>query len=245
MTTTWSEIAARGNAMKIPSSNYKRNDYATTEITDLYVVDELADLLKVHRAESILEMALHNDTILFEFLAKDFSNPTEVYGPMTAKLGKMIGARIIKPNNGRSTGTFMVEAKFEKKEASTKAISEGIPIGNHQYKGIPTRADNGALPKMVKIHVAGIPFEDSKDLKEKIIDSLSPYGKICKISTLKQCGVFEGAITALIDTDPTQGEFEPLQRMLYFSAWNLFLPTTFRGQPPARDTSRAIAAKIA
>jgi hypothetical protein len=195
-------------------------------------VGELAKLIKLHRAESILEMALHSDTVLFECLNKDFENPKEVYSIMTKEIGALTGARIIKQNNGRPTGTFMVEALFTKHDDAEKAITQGFDIGGIQYKAIPTRSKNNELPKMVTIHVIGIPFAATDVLRDQLLESLAIYGKVCKISVLKDSGVFEGAITALLDTDPSQGDFEPLQKMLYLKTWDIFCPTNFRGQPP-------------
>ncbi|ORZ02000.1 hypothetical protein BCR42DRAFT_338966, partial [Absidia repens] len=198
MTTTWSDIVARGQMMKVPSQTPHRDGQMSQEYLKLYEIEEYADLMKIHRAESVLEMALHSNTVIFEFLSSDFENPRDVYSKLSKDLGTLTGARIIKPNIGRNTGTFMVEARFETQQIVNSAISKGIEVNEKQYKAIPSRNED-RLPKMVKVHVVGVPFEDTKELTASLKSSLALYGKVCRIMAIKQAGVFEGAITALLD----------------------------------------------
>ncbi|CAO3588727.1 unnamed protein product [Absidia cylindrospora] len=212
--------------------SFRQDDRTLTE-TKLYEIDDLAGMMRVHRAESILEMALHSDTVLFEFPTREFPVPADVYSKLRTEIGSLLGARIISQSSGRSSGTFMVEAKFAAQTSVDLAINTGLTIDGKQHKAIVTKSNNGELPKMVKLNVVGVPFEATDDLEKKLRLSLSHYGRVCRIRTIHQNGMFEGAISVLIDTDEAHGKFEPLQRMIYLEAWKIFVPVNYRGQPPA------------
>jgi hypothetical protein len=53
--------------------------------------------MKVHRAEGMLGMALHDDTALFEFPVKEFTEPEEAYEAIHRQIGDILDARIINP----------------------------------------------------------------------------------------------------------------------------------------------------
>ncbi|KAI8327550.1 hypothetical protein BC941DRAFT_364780, partial [Chlamydoabsidia padenii] len=165
-------------------------------------------------------MALHDNTVLFELPTSEFPDAEDTYEIMHRQIGPTLGARIIKPNNRRATHNFMVEARFEDKKAMELAVSQGIISGEMQYRAVVTRLNKEDLPKMVRVHVAGIPFDDINTLKEKLILSLNYYGKVCQTQVLRRKGVFEGGISVLLDTDTNKGTFEPLQRMIYLEAWD-------------------------
>ncbi|KAI8327549.1 hypothetical protein BC941DRAFT_364769, partial [Chlamydoabsidia padenii] len=198
---TWSEIAAKGHSMKVPTINRSQTEDAPTETMTIYELAELKNLMKVHRAENMLGMALHDNTVLFELPTSEFRNAETTYEIMHKQIGPTLGARIIRPNNNRPVQNFLVEARFETQAAMALAVTQGLIVEDMQYRAVTTRLNKGALPKMVRVHVAGIPFEDTTSLKEKLILSLKYYGKVCQIQILRRLGVFEGAISALLDTD--------------------------------------------
>lgn len=53
--------------------------------------------------------------------------------------------------------------------------------------------------------MSGIPFGTIGELKDKLTSSLSHYGKVCRIQTIYEDNIFEGAAIVLLDTseDPT------------------------------------------
>jgi hypothetical protein len=233
MTTyTWSEIAARGNNMKVPTINRPTTEGLPTEKVTIYERPDLQNLMKVHRAEGMLGMALHDDTVLFELPVKEFTTLEDSYETLRRQIGTPLGARIIRPNNKRPTETFMLEARFEEEADMEKAISQGVIIGEMAYRAIITRTNTGALPKMVRVHAAGIPFADKETLTKNLLLSLGYYGNVCQIQILRRAGMFEGVVSVLLDTDPNVGKFEPLQRMIYLEAWKKHVPANFKGQPP-------------
>ncbi|KAI8327637.1 hypothetical protein BC941DRAFT_259914, partial [Chlamydoabsidia padenii] len=232
MTMQWRDIVAKGNNLKIPTNRSRRDDRPTTEPTTIFEVEDLSGLMKVHRAEAMLEMALHDDCVLFEFPTIEFPVPTDSYRIISQQIGRMVGGRTITSPPNRSNGKFMVEVKFATVQDTDKAINEGIILGGLQYRAVYTRANRSELPKMVRVHVSGVPFEEENVLATKLLTSMKHYGKICQIKMWRLAGVFEGAITVLLDTNEEHGAVEPLQRMLYMQDWDIYLPATFKGAPP-------------
>ncbi|SAM00604.1 hypothetical protein [Absidia glauca] len=89
------------------------------------------------------------------------------------------------------------------------------------------------LPKMIRVHLTGIPYEEEDVLVEKLRTSIQRYGNVCQLQMFRQSDVFEGKVSALLDTqDDTMASYEPLQRMLYVSAWETFVPASYKGAPP-------------
>ncbi|SAM07111.1 hypothetical protein, partial, partial [Absidia glauca] len=105
-------------------------------------------------------------------------------------------------------------------------------MGDVQYRAVYTRSDKGELPKMVRVHMSGIPF-DEEVITEKLIASLAHYGKVCQIKFYRQRGVFEGKASVLLDINEGEKEhLEPLQRMLYLDEWAIFVPVSYKGAAP-------------
>ncbi|SAL99590.1 hypothetical protein [Absidia glauca] len=86
---------------------------------------------------------------------------------------------------------------------------------------------------MIRVHLTGIPYEEEDVLVAKLKESLKHYGKVCQLQMFRQSDVFEGKVSALLDTqDDAMASYEPLQRMLYVSAWETFVPASYKGAPP-------------
>lgn len=228
----WSEIVAKGQKMKVPSMVTRRGEKPTDVPSIIYEREELASLMKMHRAEAMLEVALHNNCVLFEFPTMAFPNKTDVYQELITQIGRMLGGRLITAPPHRANGKFMVETKFATEEHMEQAINQGITVDDVQYRAVYTRSDRGDLPKMVHVHVSGVPFEEEDILVDKLTESLQYYGKVCQLKMYRQSGVFEGKIAVLLDLNATaENAPEPLQRMLYLSAWDMFAPTSYKGAP--------------
>ncbi|SAL96869.1 hypothetical protein, partial, partial [Absidia glauca] len=211
MTMQWSEIVAKGQKMKVPSMVTRRGEKLTDVPSIIYELEELASLMKMHRAEAMLEVALHNNCALFEFPTLAFPNKTDVYQELITQIGRMLGGRLITAPPHRANGKFMVETKFAAEEHMEQAINQGITVDDVQYRAVYTRSDRGDLPKMVHVHVSGVPYEEEDILVTTslqyydilVTTSLQYYGKVCQLKMYRQSGVFEGKIAALLDLNAT------------------------------------------
>ncbi|ORZ02003.1 hypothetical protein BCR42DRAFT_338924 [Absidia repens] len=183
--TSWSDIVSKGKSLKVPISSRRIPDRQQTESTQIFAIPKLANRMRVHRAEALLQLPLHNDTVLFELPAMPFEEKEEVFSLLSTQIGPTLGARIITAPPNRMNGMFMVEARFNKEDHTEKALTEGLTIDEGKYQAIVTRTENEALPKMVRVHMFGIPFEEVEELKEKIKSSMETYGTVCQINLLR------------------------------------------------------------
>ncbi|SAL96028.1 hypothetical protein, partial, partial [Absidia glauca] len=233
MTMQWSEIVAKGMKLKIPTATTRRDEKSTAVATTIYELEELKSLMRVHRAETMLEMSLHQNCVLFEFPTMEFVPKTDAYVELKKQIGRLVGGRIITAPPHKANGKFMVEAKFATEDHTEAAISHGITMGDAQYRAIYTGTSRDELPKMIRVHLTGIPYEEEDVLVAKLKESLKHYGKVCQLQMFRQSDVFEGKVSALLDTqDDAMASYEPLQRMLYVSAWETFVPASYKGAPP-------------
>ncbi|KAI9280931.1 hypothetical protein BC943DRAFT_266978, partial [Umbelopsis sp. AD052] len=94
----WSEIVARRQSAKVPTAMQReeRNSviYPTQQET-LYEEENLADQMKAQRAASIIQQALHPDTVLFTFAANKFKDRSEAYKANETGIGAAKGFRPI------------------------------------------------------------------------------------------------------------------------------------------------------
>ncbi|CAO3641225.1 unnamed protein product [Cunninghamella echinulata] len=86
---------------------------------------------------------------------------------------------------------------------------------------------------MVRVLLDYIPKKQA-ELVDGIFLSMSIYGKVCQIKKLTNDGYFEGQVSVLLDTNNTDEaqKYQPLQRMLYLSFWNSYMPASYKGAPP-------------
>lgn len=232
MESSWSAIVSKGQALKLPRNFAERPNRAITEVTTLFTAADLSNRLRIHRAEALLQRPLHADTLLFELPSLGFEEQEDVFKTLNLQFKSTLGARIIQAPNGRQNGKLLVEARFEKDDEINQALNDGMTIDGIQHRAIRTKNEKGDLPKMVRVHMTGIPFEATTDLETKIKESMQQYGLVCQIKTLKQHNIFIGAVSVLLDIDTNLGTFEPLQRMLYLDQWGIYVPATFKGAPP-------------
>jgi hypothetical protein len=230
---TWSQIVAKGNEMKIPTASLTRPDRTKMETVMIYEIPDMTARMRIHRAEAILQLPLHNNTVLFEFPTAAFPVKEDAITHLGKEIGTMLGARTINAPTGRNNGKFIIEARFAQEQDTDKAISTGVTIDDIQYKAILSRSQEGTLPNMVRVHVGGIPFEATDDLINHIQSSMGTYGKVCQILISQQRHTFMGQISVLLDIDESQGDYEPLTRMLFLESWGIYVPASFKGAPPA------------
>ncbi|KAI8330240.1 hypothetical protein BC941DRAFT_441328 [Chlamydoabsidia padenii] len=234
----WSEIVAKGQKMKVPTTTFRKNkdqnDKMATASVVIFERDDLAAQMKLHRAEMILQQALNPDTVLFEFPGTaDLGNEGTTYKLIEKQLGLAIGFRTVSHPNKNRRGNIIIEAKLME-EGHDKALTEGLTINGVKYLGTPTNSTEEDYPEMVKIHVSGVPLALPDEIKEGLLESMSIYGKVCQIRMEKRWGYFEGNATILLDRKASQAgmAYEPLQRMLFLQAWERYVPAQYKGAPP-------------
>jgi hypothetical protein len=231
---TWSDIVSIGRSLKIPTISRQQLDRQSTTALTTYEIPRLADRMKIHRAEALLQLPLHNDTVLFELPSMAFDIKEDVFLTLASQIGPTLGARIISGPPNRMNGKFMVEAKFQTQDDTDKALNDGITVDDTKHQAIVTRTENEELPNMVRVHMSGLPFEKADELSTNLKKAMEHYGTVCQIKILRQRNTFIGAATVLLDIDDSKREqkFEPLQRMLYLDVWEKYVPANFKGAPP-------------
>ncbi|GAN11771.1 hypothetical protein MAM1_0922d11363 [Mucor ambiguus] len=119
----------------------------------------------------------------------------------------------------KANGDLLLEAKFDNFEDAKLAISHGITHQNVVYKA--TAAKDNSEGKLTHVQMTIY------------------YGKVYQIKKYTIEGFFEGHISFMIDTavkhknaEGKEYEVQPLSRMMYLSAWDVYVPATYRGAPP-------------
>ncbi|KAI8327547.1 hypothetical protein BC941DRAFT_519671 [Chlamydoabsidia padenii] len=209
---SWSQIVANGRSLKVPTMATRfEQDGARKNLEQkiIYECEDLADQMRIHRAETILQQALHDDAVLFELPRAEISHYIDAYRMIQDKCGRVLGCRNI--DNGRKNRQqfFLIETTFATMESTEQAITRGVTIKGIQYRGTPAHNGRGDIPQMVRVNLSGVPFAEEEDLRDTIKQSMAIYGKICQIKMTKNSGFFEGEISVLLDR---QGNAEPLQR---------------------------------
>jgi hypothetical protein len=232
---SWSEIVAAGQKLKVPTINRRQlnnEDRQNFENTVIYECEDLAVQMRIHRAETILQQALNYGAVLFELPRAELEDYISGYKLISKQLGRLLGVRNI--DNGRLNRQqyYLIEATFATSESFEEAITHGVTIKGIQYRGTPTQSGNGDIPEMVRVNLTGFPFAEEDEIRESILKSMNIYGRICQIRLTKNSGFFEGNLSVLMDVQERKEQREPLQRMLYLSEWNKYIPASFRGAPP-------------
>ncbi|KAI8093748.1 uncharacterized protein BX664DRAFT_358151 [Halteromyces radiatus] len=129
---------------------------------------------------------------------------------------------------------YLLEVTFVENQHACDAIEKGIIINEVNYRASPTRLHGSTQPlRMTRVFLNYVPKKQSV-LKEGILESMKFYGKVCEIKKMMNGNFFEGQISILLDTndDGVDKKCRPLQRMLYMSHWDRYIPATFKGAPP-------------
>jgi hypothetical protein len=202
-----------------------------TETETLYEDENLGDQLRAQRAASIIQQALHPDTVLFTFAANMFKDRTEAYKAIENGIGAAKGFRPISMYGNQQRKELIIEAKFREKGDAQKAIREGFAHLGIQYRGSPS--NDGAENKLTKISFSHLPLEDPEDLCSGLQNSLQYYGRVVQIKRSTKDGHFEGDASVILDRTPIKGkEFQELKRMMYLMEWDIHAPASFKGAPP-------------
>ncbi|CAO3621822.1 unnamed protein product [Cunninghamella echinulata] len=190
------------------------------EKVKVYEHPELQDQLHLHRAETILQQVLHSNAVLFEIPAK--TQYREAYKLIEDSCGRVLGFRCInKPK----------ENSFANETSRIEAISKGVTIDGIAHRGTPCMENANDMPEKTRVYISGVPLEEEDKFKDMLIQSLNCYGQVAQILILKDSGYFEGEVSVLLNRSSKTGKYEPLQRMLFLSAWDRYLPAYFKGAP--------------
>lgn len=234
--TSWSEIVSKGLALKVPLSKNSKQQAQIRKNMDKHLIFEhpdLKDQLRIHRAEQILQQALHSKAVLFDL--PSFSNHLDAYAAIESNCGKVLGFRCLNKSNSQESKqkNFLIEAKFANEESRLLAIDKGITIDDIDYHGTPCYDNTNVIPAMTRVYLSGVPPEDEDTIKSWLIESMKCYGQVVQILILKDNGYFEGEVSVLLNRSSEESNYEPLQRMLYLSNWDRYVPAQFKGAPQA------------
>ncbi|KAI8076317.1 uncharacterized protein BX664DRAFT_237594, partial [Halteromyces radiatus] len=125
---SWSQIVATGQKMKVPTLSRRSDTEGTRKAIDTKVIYERSDLaeqLRIHRAESILQQALHDDAVLFELPRDELRDHIAAYQLIQETCGRVLGCRNI--DNGRLRQQYyLIEATFAAVESYNQAVTSGV-----------------------------------------------------------------------------------------------------------------------
>lgn len=223
--------------MKVVTPSRSRHDSATITTDILFEDSEFTRQQLARKAAAIVRQALSPDSVLFSLPATAFSHRTDAYKTIADQIGPLASVRPLSNYDARPRRDLLIAAKFTSQEDTMAAIESGITVDHVVYKASPTVS--GAENPLVRVQINLLHNADDKDLKDGLLTSLSYYGKVYQIRRVLCNGYFEGQLTATLD--PQQGyldntgnmhEAQPLQRMLYLEAWDVFAPASFKGAAP-------------
>ncbi|CAO3647619.1 unnamed protein product [Cunninghamella echinulata] len=230
---TWTQIVSRGLELKVPKTNNGREiamQRRAMEKIKVYEHPELQDQLRIHRAEVILQQALHSNDVLFEI--PYCTHYRDAYKLIEDTCGRVLGFRCInKPKENNTKQNLLIEAKFANETDRKEAISKGITIDGIVHRSTPCMENANDMPEMTRVYISGVPPEEEDKYQDMLIQSLNCYGQVAQMLLLKDNRYFEGEISVLLNRSSKTGSYELLQRMLFLSAWDRYLPAYFKGAP--------------
>lgn len=233
----WSQVVAKSAGMKVVTAARSRHEASTISSDILFELPEFSQQQIARKAAAIIRQALSPDSVLFQFPIMTFSHRTEAYKVITDQIGPLASVRPLSNYDVRARKDLLIAAKFTCTEQTNAAIETGVTIDDVVYKAMPTIT--GAENPLVRVQLNLLHNADDRDLKEDLLSSLRYYGKVYQIRRHLCNGYFEGQLTVTLD--PSEGymddqqnkrESQPLQRMLYLDAWDVFAPASFKGAAP-------------
>lgn len=233
----WSQVAARGAGLKVLTSSPAHDRDATITSDILFQDPEYERQQMARKAAAIVRQALTPDSVLFSFPSTVFLERTDAYKAIEEQIGPMEGVRPLSVYDTRAHGNLLLEVKFVSPIHTTKAIQDGITVEDIVYKGNPSVA--GAENPLVRVQLTLTQIASGDELKQRLLSSLRYYGQVYQVRRILRNGYFEGRMT--ITLDPSVGyhdeegklqDPQPLQRMLYLEAWDIFAPVSYKGAAP-------------
>ncbi|CAO3637057.1 unnamed protein product [Mucor hiemalis] len=187
------------------------------------------------RANAIVEQALTPGSVLFSFPAGTFASRTEAYDSIEANIGVTDGFRCLNLYQRKFTGGLLIEAKFVSPLDATKAVVSGFAYKGKVYRGALSE-DKTIREGMVHVKLNVLRIPDKATFLADLTKSLRFYGEVYQVKRYTCGGYFEGQVSVILDTlagyKNASGEdvkCQPLERMLYLSAWDTFASATFKG----------------
>ncbi|CDH61166.1 hypothetical protein RO3G_01610 [Lichtheimia corymbifera JMRC:FSU:9682] len=189
------------------------------------------------KAATIIRQALAPDAVLFSFPLVAFTHRAEAYKTITDQIGPLASIRPLSNYDQRARKDLLISVTFTSPEHTKKAIDSGITVDDVVYKATPNAP--GAENPLMRVQLNLLHNADDRNLKEDLLSSLRYYGKVYQIRRILCNGYFEGQLTVTLD--PSAGykddkgvyhEAQPLQRMLYLEAWDVYAPASFKGAAP-------------
>lgn len=109
----------------------------------------MADKLTAQRAASIIQQALHPNTVLFTFDSGLFIDRVEAYHLIQKEIGHVKGFRPISRYGNQRRQELIIDAKFREKKDAKKAIRIGLTHEGIQHRATPS--NDGAENKLVRV----------------------------------------------------------------------------------------------
>lgn len=234
----WTTILARGLDKKVISPSFGQGP----QTQDLKLVGELMfqheDFRQqelARRANAIVEQALTPGSVLFSFPAGTFANRIEAYKTIQANVGAAGGFRTLNLYQRKSVGGLLIEVKFVSPADASKAVVTGFPFNGKVFRGALSE-DKSVREGMVHVKLNLLRIPDKATFLVDLKKSLRFYGEVYQVKRYTCGGFFEGQVSVVLDTmagyknvEGEQVACQPLERMLYLSVWDTFVPATFKG----------------
>ncbi|KAL9536796.1 hypothetical protein MBANPS3_012360 [Mucor bainieri] len=236
---SWVQVLSRGQSKKVINTQPRRvpDDRFKMVPKVLYEHEDLKAEVLTRKATAILQQALTAGSVLFTFPNKTFDHRTTAYRMIKEQLSADVQFRPLSLYHQKPNGDLLVEAKFSSQEATQRALRLGITHQDVVYKATAVKDNSEGTLTHVQMTIVRMPEMETfvGDLQR----SLKYYGKVCQIKKYTIDGFFEGHVSIMIDTSVKYKDAEgheymvqPLSRMLYLSAWDVYVPATYCGAPP-------------
>lgn len=240
--TTWAALASRGARQKVlqarPSPSGVKEDPRLVGSV-LFEDADLKGQVLAAKAKAIIQQALTSGSVLFSFAKGIFTSRFDAYRLIQSQVSSNVEFRPISLYDNRSDGSLLIEALFDDVEDANKAMTSGVTVNGIVYQAYSSgkSKDFGDLK-----HVQFTLLKIAKDSAfiGRLIESLSYYGHVLQVKQFKCGEFFEGKYSVMLDTsvgyqvgDTGESmEARPLDRMLYLSEFDCFVPATYKGAPP-------------
>lgn len=233
----WSQVVAKAAGMKVVTSSRSPRDTSTITTDIIYELPEFTQQQLARKAASIIRQALSPESVLFSFPLNVFEHRTDAYQLIIDQIGPLKSIRPLSNYEVRARRDLLIAAKFTCPEHTHAAINSGVVVDDIVYKASPTIS--GAENPLVRVQINLLHNADDDDLEKGLLRSLKYYGKVYQIRRTLCNGFFEGQLTVVLDPQygyeddsGSKRDAQPLQRMLYLEAWDVFAPASFKGAAP-------------
>ncbi|EPB86519.1 hypothetical protein HMPREF1544_06686 [Mucor circinelloides 1006PhL] len=178
------------------------------------------------KATAILQQALTPGPVLSTFPNKTFGHRTVAYRVIQEQFSVNVQFRPLSLYHQKPNGGFLAEAKFDKIEDTKRAIHTGIIYKEVVYK--TTAVKDSSEGKLTHTQMIMIRIPNMHTFLEDLLRSLKYSGKVYQANKYK-------------------GRSPAIEPLVFLSSWDVYVPATYRGAPPAcrfcRQSSHIKAAR--